>query len=872
MIGPRNNDPTLPWVLARTFVLIYLAFSLLLLGIAAAHFYTQYQAARVSREAAERVSVALARRAVLGDIAGVVTDLTVLARQLEDQLDIQGGGPLEGRLGRIFAIFVVQKGLYDQIRYIDARGMEQVRINRSGGGAQAAEALQDKSGRYYFREAMALPAGGIYLSPLDLNMEQGRIERPLKPMLRFAAPVFDGAGQRRGILVLNYLGQRLLDNFREAAAHVADHIHLTEHRGYWLTGPRPEDAWGFMLGHQRTFAERFPEEWRTIQGGAEGQFATPAGLFTFTTVSLLPAAAAASRSGFDMAAWPAHKGSGGREWKIIAHLPPQHLGGTPGRFFAQNSTLYLSLLALLALGSWLLARARVYHRLAEVQSEYERRFRHTLEDIELAAVTLDRRGRVSFCNRYFQRLTGWERDQVVGQDWVARFVPEEGRESMRGALERLGESQQFPARLEAEVQTRDGERRLLAWHNSLSRNPLGEALSVTSIGEDITEKRRGELELTKLHRAVEQSPSVVVITDSRGLIEYVNPKFSEVTGYRLDEVAGKNPSILKSGDTSEGEYGNLWRTITTGGVWHGEFHNQRKNGELYWESAAISAVRDAAGRITHYLAVKEDITERKRLEQEVEQRNRELARSQVLAQMGRMASMIAHDLRNPLSSVKMTLQVLRKQGAGTAEAAELTRISLDQVAYMEAIINDMLTYSRPQQLHPEWLDAGKLLDTAIGLARRKIEEQRVRIETDYQHGLPTFPGDPNQLRQVFSNLIVNGVQAMAQTAREERVLRISACVDFASAGTAVRVEICDRGCGLGKESEDKLFEPFYTTRAKGTGLGLAIVRQILQRHNGDIRLLPRDGGGVCARVTLPTVPAQQASGILIPQNLVAETP
>lgn len=872
MTGTRNFDFQRPWNLARTFVLIFVAFSVLLLGIAAGHYYTQYQSVRVNREAGERVSVTLARRAVLADIASVVTDLTVLARQLELQLDAVDADPLEHRLGSIFSIFVTQKRLYDQIRYIDSAGLEQVRINLFNGSALAVprEALQDKSSRYYFHDALQLLRGGIYLSPLDLNMEQGGIERPLKPMLRVATPVFDGSGRRRGILVLNYLGQRLLDNFREAAAYVVDHIHLTEHRGYWLTGPEPEDAWGFMLGHQRTFARRFPQEWHRIQSETDGQFVTSQGLFTFTTVSPLPAAAAASHSGFDLAAWPSQDGdSGSYFWKIIAQLPVQRLGGTPARFFAQNATLYISLLALLALGSWLLARSRVYHRMAEAQSEYERRFRHTLEDIELAAVTVDRRGRVSFCNRYFQRLTGWERDHVVGQNWVERFVPAEGQEHMRIALAGLDVSQNFPRRLEGEIQTRSGERRLMAWHNSLSRNPLGEALSVTAIGEDITEKRRVELELTKLHRAVEQSPSVVVITDAQGMIEYVNPKFTDITGYQPEEVVGRNPSILKSGETSTREYGDLWRTITVGGVWHGEFHNRRKNGELYWEAAAISAVRDAAGRITHYLAVKEDITERKRLEAEVIQRNRELARSQALAQMGRMASMIAHDLRNPLSSVKMTLQVLRKkladedQEIGDEEAGELTRISLDQVAYMEAILNDMLTYSRPQQLRMEWLDAGKLLDTAVGLARRKIEEHRVRIETDYQPGLPTFPGDPNQLRQVFSNLIVNGVQAMEQTAPEQRVLRIAVAVDFAATGTAIRVDVCDRGGGLGAESHEKLFEPFYTTRAKGTGLGLAIVQQILERHCGSVILLPRDGGGTCARVDLPTVPPQEASDILV---------
>lgn len=512
------------------------------------------------------------------------------------------------------------------------------------------------------------------------------------------------------------------------------------------------------------------------------------------------------------------------------------------------------MLALLALGSFLLARARVHHHQAELQSGYERRFRRTLEDIQLAAVALNKSGRVTFCNRFFLTLTGWNRGEIVGKPWLDRFTPAEDHSRMETLLRTLDTPEQFPPRYTCEVLTRKGERRLLAWHNSLNTDANGRPIGVTAIGEDITDKRSNETAVRKLSQAVEQSPSIVTITDRGGMIEYVNPKFTEVTGYTMEEVVGHNPRILKSGETPAGEYSELWRTVSTGGEWRGEFHNRRKNGELYWESASISALRDADGQITHYLAVKEDITERKRLEQEVESRNRELARAQALAEVGRMATMIAHDLRNPLSSVKIALQILSKQEAPDGESQELRAIAREQVAYMEAILSDMLAYARPQTPALEWLSADRMLQTAVGLTRRRLDEQGVTLDTHYQSGLPTFPGDPNQLRQVFSNLIINAVQATEVLPEGERRVTIRTSFELALEGTRVRVEICDNGRGFNQEDAARLFEPFYTTRAKGTGLGLAIVRKILDQHQGSICLHPNPPQGSCATVLLPTVP------------------
>ena len=851
--GPASGR--IPHAFARTF----LAACAALVAIALVHYYSLYRSERVGRQTAERVSLELVRQVMVADVATVVTDLMVLARHIEQMALPKGVAP-DPNLERIFVVFAEQKRLYDQIRFIDPEGRETLRVDLKGGRAAVVPSsrLQDKSGRYYVAEALGLAAGDIYVSPLDLNVEQGDIELPYKPVMRFATAVVDDQGHRAGIVVLNYLGQRLLDGVAEAAGPMSSHLHLVEPRGYWLQGPDPADAWGFMLGSQRTFAGRYPGEWRRIAASERGQFVTGNGLFTFATVALYPVARAAVR---DVGSGPGQAQEGMADaysWKIVSRLPLRDLAPAPGQFLADHWTLYGAMLALLGLGSLLLARARVHRHQAELQGEYERRFRRTLEDIELAAVALDRRGCVTFCNRYFQQLTGWGRAELLGTPWLERFTPEADRERMSALLGTLDAPERFPPRYTSEVLTRTGELRLLAWHNSLNTDADGQPIGVTAIGEDITDQKRNEATVRKLSQAVEQSPSTVIITDPEGRIEYVNPKFTEVTGYAFDEVVGSNPRILKSGEMPSGEYHDLWQTIVRGGEWRGEFHNRRKNGELYWEAASISALRDRDGRITHFLAVKEDITERKRLEQEVASRNRDLAHAQALAEVGRMATMIAHDLRNPLSSVKIALQVLSKPATPSAEADELRAIAREQVAYMEAILSDMLTYARPQAPTLEWLSAERLLQTAVGLAEHRLGVQEVRIDARFQEGLPTFPGDANQLRQVFANLLNNAAQATDDLPPGERRICVHTALDLTEAGTGIRIDICDNGRGIAEADLPHLFEPFFTTRAKGTGLGLAIVRKILDQHGGSVELVPNPPRGTCARLWLPTVPAAQA--------------
>lgn len=254
---------------------------------------------------------------------------------------------------------------------------------------------------------------------------------------------------------------------------------------------------------------------------------------------------------------------------------------------------------------------------AEEALENERNFTSTILDtVGTLVVLLDREGRIALFNRACEKITGYEFEEVRGYYIWDKLIPPEDIESIKDVFEELTAGQ-FPNRHENCWLTKRGKRRLISWSNSVLLGDDGELQWTIATGIDITERRQAEEQIRKQSQAIEQSPTAVVITDTGGIIEYVNPKFTELTGYSAEEAIGKNPRILKSGETSSEEYKRLWATITSGGEWRGGFHNKKKNGELYWESTFISPIKSPDGTITHFLAVKEDITDRKQAEETI---------------------------------------------------------------------------------------------------------------------------------------------------------------------------------------------------------------------------------------------------------------
>jgi signal transduction histidine kinase len=253
--------------------------------------------------------------------------------------------------------------VYDQIRYLDAAGNERIRINYNNGrpAVVSERGLQAKAGRYYFQETWRLGLGEVFLSPFDLNVEHDRIEKPLKPMIRFATCVFDRRGVKRGILILNYLGAALIDKLARASVGFSGAVWLLNRDGFFLRGPTPQDEWGFMLGHERTFATYFAEEWPYLAGVGKGQLQTDRGLFLFSTLSLRTGLPAHGHEHVSRATRP-ETDLGDPRLTVVAHIPTRVLNGRATRLLERLLLLYGLVLVLVLILAWYLAFVGVLRR------------------------------------------------------------------------------------------------------------------------------------------------------------------------------------------------------------------------------------------------------------------------------------------------------------------------------------------------------------------------------------------------------------------------------------------------------------------------------------------------------------------------------
>ena len=953
--------------------------TLVLASVVAVHYQLFISSESARRSDSELLNLEVGKTAIATEISNIQSDVNFLARQAElhryfDHLDSE----TLTIMALDFALFANEKTIYDQIRLIDLSGQEIIRINNQDGKSSIVdqEQLQKKTNRYYFTETLQLARNEIYISPFDLNIEHGKIQIPIKPVIRFGTPVFDSTGNKIGVLILNYLGNRLLNNFRAATVNIADHIMILNHEGYWLSHHNRDLEWGFMLDHDYTFASGFEQEWQTISTTESGQFASANGFFSYTTVYPGLEISGISKDINSAQTRPEYLN---RPWSLVSHITIDELNRLPATFIKDILFVYLLLFVIFLLATHIIARLHAHRQIAEIEVEFEQHFRKVLESIELKVLAIDMNGSITFCNDALLSLLGWQREQLIGQNWLDKLVVSHCREECADLFDKTVRQEMEPTTHESWMQDRSGNEYLIRWHDSFLKDAADEPLGLIFMGEDITRLRENEIKIRHLSEAVEQSPVSVVLTNELGMIEYVNPKFEAVSGYSLEEIKGQNPSILKSGETSSEDYSALWSTVKKGGTWRGIFHNRKKNGELYWESASISGVRNPEGEITHILAVKEDITEQMLLEERFQhcfnsapvamvmsddkgrilmvndhllnlfgyrsdeligqeipkiippeaydkrfvkavidsesegedlsagigdflaetksgdtfpveigfssapslegkliisavidltariqlentllQRNEEISRNQALNKVGRMANMIAHDLRNPLSSIKMGLQITQKQPPNmTVEnAMEINQIALDQVQYMEEILADLMSYSRPDALNLEWVDVSKVIENSISLVQKEIESSNATINTWFEKGLPLVSVDVRKLRQVFTNLLSNAIHAAESLDDVAPVVNISVHLSLGEDGPGIKIIVEDNGCGIDPESVEELFEPFYTKRAKGTGLGLAIARRFIELQHGNLQLEAGEFAGCSAIVQLRIDPAQ----------------
>jgi len=502
----------------------------------------------------------------------------------------------------------------------------------------------------------------------------------------------------------------------------------------------------------------------------------------------------------------------------------------------------------------------------EALRESEERHRAVLTALGEGVYGMDRSGHCTFVNAAALAMLGFSEEEVLGRNQHELFHHHHPN------------GQPYPAsECPIFLTLRDGQARSrVEWFIrkdgslfpvEMIATPMfseGEQVGAVVSFQDITQRLEAEDQVRKLSLAVEQSPESILITNLNAEIEYVNETFLRTTGYRREEVIGQTPRMLHSGKTPRETYVGLWQAMAEGRSWQGEFINRRKDGGEYVELAFISPLRQADGRVSHFVAVQEDITEKKRIDTELEQhrhhleglvelRTSELMIAKTQAEAANQAKSaflanMSHEIRTPMNAILGLTHLLQRAGATREQADRLGKI--DSAAHhLLSVINDILDLSKIEagklQLEQTDFALGAVLDHVRSMISDAAQAKGLRVEVDGDSVPLWLRGDPTRLRQALLNYAGNAVKF---TEHGTIYLRAK-LLEESDAGLRVRFEVEDSGIGIAPESLARLFAAFEqsdvstTRKYGGTGLGLAITRHLARKMGGDAGVESEAGKG-----------------------------
>jgi PAS domain S-box-containing protein len=492
----------------------------------------------------------------------------------------------------------------------------------------------------------------------------------------------------------------------------------------------------------------------------------------------------------------------------------------------------------------------------------EEKFRLFFEEASDAIFIIDREGIILVANDEACLRYGFSHGEMIGRPMAEFDVTEESN----FVAERIAEVINKGAATYESRHRRKGAPPLPVEINA--RSILFEEKKVVlAVARDISERKRNENHLRKLSVAVEQNPASIMITDRNGVIEYVNPHFTALTGYRREEAVGQTPRLLTSGETSTAAYGELWQTILAGGEWRGEFHNRKKNGELYWEEALIAPIRDDTGTITHFIAIKENISERKELEGQ-------LRHAQKMDAIGQLAGGVAHDFNNILTAVIGYASIMHIKLPADSPLKKSAEQIMETAERGAILTQGLLAFSRKQASNPRVIDLNEILQRIEQLLTRLIRED-IALQLECAPRPLPIVADSVEIEQVLMNLATNARDALPGGGKIA-ITTAAVTLDPAFAQTHGIVEpgdyalltVTDNGHGMNEEVVKRIYEPFYTTKevGKGTGLGLSIVYGIIKKHQGYIFCHSSSGSGTTFQLYFPLGTAVPESTLLLPAH------
>lgn len=494
-------------------------------------------------------------------------------------------------------------------------------------------------------------------------------------------------------------------------------------------------------------------------------------------------------------------------------------------------------------------------------------FKLAVDSMQIGVTMTDLDRKILYVNQAEAENHGYDPSELLGRS--ARSLGVKGEEGLDDSwVERPARWSRQSLNMRA-----DGTTFPVQLYSDVVRDARNKPVGLVTCCEDLSERLRAEEEIRKLNQAVEQSPVLVVITDTDGSIEYVNHHFCETTGYSTEEAIGQNPRILKGTKTPREVFVELWSTITQGKTWSGEFQNRKKDGSTYWAYAVISGLRDDAGEIRHYVGVQVDITRRKELEEQLAAQNAELERLNRLK--SDMVAITSHDLKSPLHAMVSVANLLRDLGP-TMDAATRDDF-INQIIFsghkLSSFISDILDAEKIESggismiLGPTCME--EILEGCAATARRGAHEKKIEVSLVVEEDCDPLVADAGRLEQVFNNLLSNAVKFAPAESTVDVVLN-------REPGTQV-VTVGDRGPGIPESDLESVFDRYHqvssgpqvSERGFGVGLGLFITRTLVENHGGTVTAENRAGGGCVFVVRLPEFDPSESKADMVDDSEMA---
>lgn len=356
-------------------------------------------------------------------------------------------------------------------------------------------------------------------------------------------------------------------------------------------------------------------------------------------------------------------------------------------------------------------------------------------------------------------------------------------------------------------------------------------------------------ELADIKFALDQS-TIVAITDQRGIINYVNDQFCRISKYSREELIGQDHRIINSAYHPKEFIRHLWTTIAAGQVWKGELRNRAKDGSIYWVDTTIVPFLSADGKPYQYVAIRHDITQRKRAEEQVLQQAAELQRAAQLSFVGELAAGLAHEIKNPLAGIQGAVDILIRRRDKNDPEREALEGMRHEVVRIDSTVRALLDRARPRLISVKQTSLTEIVERAVALARAQIDNSlSTQIIFEPPADPITIQIDAALLEDAILNLIINAIEAVA--GKGDVTVSVARSQDQAYAESEAVVEVTDNGPGISEADLTRIFNPFYTTRPGGTGLGLPAVRRVARSHGGRIEVDSTPGKGSTFSIHLP---------------------